>query len=63
MAIIVKYLTYFSFTIHSTNMTNPIQPTYSNKRRYIWITKQLHEFLIISFSPIFTYFNSSKRSS
>jgi hypothetical protein len=33
MTIIVKYLTSFSFTIPSVNMTNPIQPTYSDKRK------------------------------
>ena len=31
MRIIVKYLAYFSFNIHSINMTNPIQLTYSEK--------------------------------
>jgi len=31
LKIIVKYLTYFSFTIHSINMINPIQPTFSDK--------------------------------
>jgi len=35
LSIIVKYLTYFSFTIHSINMTNPIQPNYSDKLNYI----------------------------
>ena len=31
----VKHLTYFSRTIHSVNTTNPIQPTYSDKRKYV----------------------------
>ena len=31
LTIILIYLTCFSFTIHSTNMTNPIQPTYLDK--------------------------------
>ena len=35
LMITVKYLTYFSFTIHSVNMTNPIQPTYFDKWKYI----------------------------
>ena len=35
LRIIVKYLIYFSFTIHSVNMTNPIQLTYSDKWKYI----------------------------
>jgi len=28
---IVKYLTYFSLTVHSVNVTNPFQLTYSDK--------------------------------
>jgi hypothetical protein len=42
LRIIVKYLTYFSLTIPSVNMTKPIQPTYSDKLKYIYISKQLH---------------------
>ena len=30
-----KYLTYFSFTMHSINLTNPIQPTCSDKWNWI----------------------------
>ena len=41
-------------------MTNPIQPTYSDKSEYIQISKQLHLFLIISLSPILIYFSSPK---
>jgi hypothetical protein len=31
----MKYVIYFSFAIHSINMTNPIQPTYSDQLMYI----------------------------
>ena len=31
LRIIFKYLTYFSVTMHSVDMTNPIQRTYSDK--------------------------------
>jgi len=41
LRIIVKYLTYFSFTVHSVNVTNPIQLTYSDKWKYVWTSKQL----------------------
>jgi hypothetical protein len=36
-----KYLPYFSFTIHSINITNPILPTYSEKWKYIYISEHL----------------------
>jgi hypothetical protein len=35
LTIIVKYLTYFSLSTHSVKMTNPVQPTYSDKWKYI----------------------------
>jgi hypothetical protein len=31
LGIIIKYLTYFSCTIYFTNISNPIQPIYSNR--------------------------------
>jgi hypothetical protein len=31
LGIIIKYLTYFSCTIHFINVSNSIQPTYSNR--------------------------------
>ena len=37
-----ELLIYFSFTINFINMTNPIQPTYSDKWKYILIFKQPH---------------------
>jgi hypothetical protein len=49
--IITKYLTYFSFTIHSINMTNPIQLTYSKNER-IWSNALLYRFLQFSFTLI-----------
>jgi hypothetical protein len=52
--IIIKYLNYSSFNIHSINMTNPIQPTYSNIQNNISISKQLQEFLIIYLSLQFS---------
>ena len=35
LRIIVKYLTYIPSTIHSINMTSPLEPTYSDKWKYI----------------------------
>jgi hypothetical protein len=55
--LIIQCLKYFSFTIHSVNMTNPIQPTYSDKWRYIEISKLLHKFLLYRFLLfLFTFF-------
>jgi hypothetical protein len=34
LRVIFKYLTYLFFTIHSVNMTNPMQLTYSDKLKY-----------------------------
>ena len=48
LRIIVKYLTYFSFTSHSINMANPIQLFYYDNWNYIWISQQLHYFPTIS---------------
>jgi hypothetical protein len=31
LGIIIKYLTYCSFILHSVNMANPFEPTYSDK--------------------------------
>jgi hypothetical protein len=34
LRIIIKYLTYFSRTTHSVNITKPIQKIYSEKWKY-----------------------------
>ena len=54
---VVKYLTYFSFIIQSINLTNPIQPTYSDKLNiskspYSCINSLLYRFLQFSFTLI-----------
>jgi hypothetical protein len=35
LRILIKYLTYCSFILYSVNMTNPFEPTYSDKWQYI----------------------------
>ena len=35
LRIIVKHLTYFSFTVHCIKAANPIQQTYSDKWSYV----------------------------
>ena len=57
MMIFVKYLTYFSFTIHSVNINNPIQPTYltnesMSKSPNSWLYSLLYRFLQFSFTLI-----------
>jgi len=46
----VKYLTYFSFTIRYVNMTNPIQLTYSNKLKYIISPSSSINYYFLQFS-------------
>jgi len=40
--IIIKHLTYSSFTTHSINTKNPTQITYSDKWKYNYTSKQLN---------------------
>jgi len=52
LGISVKYSTYFSFTIHSVNITNPIQLSFSDKWKYSCINSLLYRFLQFSFTLI-----------
>jgi len=59
MGIVVNYLSYSSLTIHSTNTTDPIQPTYGSVSKFpkSCVNSSLYRFLQFAFS-----FNSPKPS-